>query len=157
MTGRSILLPQHKPGDPSLAYTTEQLKRKVANSRMSTFRSIPTKRQAWHVTLTKLQMPEWALRVFSIPSLPSDKQSFWVRRRKAAAQLVQEDHVAGGAGHTECYQWRLCCVCKRVLVGAAAHDYQEKMRRPKAKWEFQQGPSCGVECEPEDISRRRRV
>lgn len=131
-----------------IQHTMMTFHRITANARMSEFRSIPVERRAWHVTLTVREIPEWMLPAIALSSLPSESQSFWVRRRQFAQMWVKLDREAGGDGYASCVGFRRCPVCKRVMVGAAAHDYQEKMRRPKAKWEFVNGPACGLECRP---------
>ena len=91
----------------------------------------------------------WSLlAVFIMPRLSNDSRSSWVRHRLVAQRIVKLDREAGGEGQFDCFQYRLCRVCKRVLIGAAAHEYTEKIRQPRFKWEFPHGPGCGTECAP---------
>lgn len=134
--------------EPSIHYTMDTYRRKIANARMGQFRSIPVARRAWHVKLTAITASRDFLEVVALKSLAQSPQSFWVRRRMAAQRIVKLDHESGGDGEATAVEFRRCCVCKRVLIGGEAHDYQQKMRRPLVQWEFKNGPSCGVECQP---------
>ena len=139
-------LPKQQPAEAPSEYTRQRLERKRQNYRMTDYRSIPTDRRAWHVTTTVFEIPQWFLDELAMPSLPCSPQSFWIRHRGFAQRIVKLDRAAGGEGNLECVQFRLCRVCKRPLVGARAHEYAEKIRLPKFRWEFPRGPSCGVEC-----------
>jgi hypothetical protein len=150
MSRQLISLPLAEPCGPPLAYTTERLKEASENYRMSEYRSVPQHRRAWQVTTTVLEAPKWVLEVFTVPGLPRDSQSFWIRHRRHAQRIVKLDRDLGGDGQLECVQYRLCRICKRVLVGAQAHEYTERIRALRSQWEFAAGPSCGIECAPKD-------
>jgi hypothetical protein len=150
MNRNSIVLTPAELGDPSPAFTTERFNGKRENYRMSEYRSVPQHRRAWQVTTTVLEAPKWVLEVFTVPGLPRDSQSFWIRHRRHAQRIVKLDRDLGGDGQLECVQYRLCRICKRVLVGAQAHEYTERIRALRSQWEFAAGPSCGIECVPKD-------
>jgi hypothetical protein len=131
--------------------------RREENHRKSGYMTIPVARRAWHVTLTAIEIPEHLLKAIALDSLPSDTKSFWVRRSQFAMKIAKADRDAGGKGILDCVEFRRCRVCKRVLIGPAAHEYQMKQRRGPWKWEFKQGSACGVECSPKPGNHRRAI
>lgn len=72
-------------------------------------------------------------------SLPQTHNSFWVRSRKPARMLVEQDRSAGGVGWMMTAEYRRCRNCHRVLLGPEAADYREKQRAPIEKWDTRKG------------------
>jgi hypothetical protein len=155
MSRLPIRFPEENAGAPSLANTVQRYEQHAQNYSIGNYRSIPTHRRAWHVTTTVLRVPDWFLDVFALPSLSSESRSFWIRHRNAAQKIVKLDHEAGGHGCIRCVQFRLCRVRRQALIGAAAHEYTERMRLPRFRWEFPQGPACGMECVPKRKPMKR--
>lgn len=144
-------------GDISSTCLSRRLRLAETNSRMRRFRAVPVARRAWYVTLTVLKasradFAEGRL----VKGLQFQAQAFWVHSKRLARSWLQRDR---GAGSTACamfpVEYRICTVCERILLGQEAQAYRMKQRRPFGKWEFKQGPACGVECRPKPVLRRR--
>jgi hypothetical protein len=79
------------------------------------------------------EVPERILSVIALPNPDAEPQSFWGRHRATALAFVKSDHEAGGQGDAGYVERRRCKVGDRLLIGAQAHDYMEKVQLSKVR------------------------
>lgn len=150
-----VILPPHQPGDCT-ATLTHKLRRNIASDRMARFRSVPVGRRAWQVTLTSFHAEEEDFGPGQlVVGFGFDPQRFWVHAKRLARLWVKRDQAIGGQGSGFAVQYRLCRVCHRPLLADQAAEYVRKLRRPVSRWEYRQGPACGVDCKPPERKRRK--
>lgn len=149
-----VRLPAKRENDVPSATLSLRIRTQTTNHRMQRFRSMPIRRRAWFVTLTKTKVTERMVAAQLVVGLPFREYEFWLHSRRMAKQLVIADQRIGGTGNLFPVEYRRCCVCERVLLAAEAQTYRLKMRRPFWKWEYKEGPACGVECRPPQPKRR---
>lgn len=138
---------------------TAKLNQRIADGRMRRFRSVPTLRRVWYVTLTATEVNSNLFAPGQLVSgLSFEPRAFWLHARRVAYRLLEIDHANGGSGSAFAVECRRCKVCRRMLVAAEASTYRERERRPKRTWQFKQGPACSVDCKPVIIrnSKNRR-
>lgn len=157
--GLDMKLPLPREGDISSATLARRLRLAATNSRMRRFRSVPVSRRAWYVTLTVVMASRADFAQGQlVRGLVFQPQAFWVHSRRLAKHWLLRDTRAGSTAATMfAVEYRICTVCGRILLAAEAQKYRLKQRRPFHKWEFTEGPACGVECRPRPVLRQRRA
>lgn len=103
--------------------------------------SLPVARKAYRVTLTVIEVPQWA-RDIALKTLSGGERHVWLRSRQQARKLALHDHRRGGAGAVDPVEYRRCQRCQRLLLGAEAAEVREWIHLNPAS----QPPKCGEEC-----------
>ena len=85
-------------------------------------------------------MPAWAAK-HAVKGLESDERSVWLRRRDAW-MLAKIDREDGGRPSVVRFEFRVCQICKRVLLGQLA---TARRMLDESSWTGKQLP-CGPDC-----------
>lgn len=124
-----------------------RIRRRTSRSRALRFRSVPVARRIWWVTLTVAAVSVSEIDSQHLPvGLTFDPRAFWCKSKRLARRFCDRDVAMGGSPALYPVEYRLCPVCHRMLLGAAAADYRLKLMRPVKKWQYERGPACSSEC-----------
>lgn len=86
----------------------------------------PTKASyAWLVECSAIPIPDWA-REHAVKGLPVSPGRVWLRRRDAW-MLAAIDRGSLGRPTRLRFEYRVCGVCKRVLIGELAKQYRMRL------------------------------
>jgi hypothetical protein len=128
--------------------------RREANKIMRRFRSVPCERHVHFVRLTATTIPASTK---AIRDRTRTDKTCWMLSKRGARELVERDRAFGGQGSFDTFEYRRCKVCSRVLVGADAADYRERLRWPREKRYWPWGPTCSPDCKPPAKKAERAI
>jgi hypothetical protein len=116
------------PKSKTTMQTWRRFDRAVNRSERSRFRArrmpLPSPTYIWLVTLTAIDVPAWA-REKAVKDFDAQLREVWMRARRHANQLMQEDSAAGGRPWTQKKEARRCKVCGWLLLGVQAEIRRE--------------------------------
>lgn len=96
-------------------------------------RLLPQPAYIWLVTLTAIEVPDWAIEK-SLTDFDPEPQRIWMRARRVANRLMDEDRRAGGHPTRQRVEARRCKVCRRLKIAFQAVERREFEKAWPTNW-----------------------